>query len=126
VLPPPRACYSNTIIVGAETPGYRPGGHFLSARWPYLVLLRYYLSLLVDSIHSIAEKKSSRKLEGPRAQEEEEEGVWCNRLGFALVQSYCSGVEAKNFVLYVGTWGEGSQWCDRLPLNGGGPSGGAG
>jgi hypothetical protein len=23
-------------------------------------------------------------------------------------------VEAKNFVLYMGTWGRGSQWCNRL------------
>src|SRR5918998_2272432 len=80
------------------------------------------MAAVSTSIHRAAEKRSSRKLEGPRAQEEE--GVWCNRFGFALVQSFRSGVEAKNFVLYVGTWGEGSQWCDRLPFNGGGPSGG--
>jgi hypothetical protein len=24
-------------------------------------------------------------------------------------------VEAENFVLYVGTWDEGSRWCNRLP-----------
>jgi hypothetical protein len=35
----------------------------------------------------------------------------CARL---LLQGHIDSVGAQNFVLYVGTWGRRSQWCNRL------------